>query len=90
MDTAPFFYRKSVQKWGFRLLVALCIILFSLDAIILERYSYFSKDGGIQSIDGHALFYSGIGFIGSLLLIFIARILKFLLSVRETYYHDDF
>ena len=66
------------------------MILFLIDLFVLDRYSYFSKNGGLYGIDGTVIFYSGIGFVGVVLLIGISKILNRLLSVSETYYNDDF
>ena len=90
MTPTPFFNRSNVRKWCWRVLIGLATLLFGLDATLLNRYSYFSDHGGIQSIDGSVLFYAGMGLMGCLLLVGIAKGMCWLLGVEETYYHDDF
>jgi len=90
MNSTPFFNRSNVRKWCWRLLIGLATISFVLDAALLKRYSYFSDNGGIQSMDGSVFFYVGMGLLGCLLLIGLAKGMYWALGVEETYYHDDF
>jgi hypothetical protein len=90
METPSFFERQSVKKWSWRLLIGSLTVLFCIDVFVLDRYSKFSKHGGIQSIDGSVFFYVGIAFFGALFLGLVAKILHKLLSAEETYYTNDY
>ena len=90
MKSPSFFERKSVQNWCWRLLILAVLILFGVDALMLHRHSYFSEHGGITAIDGHSLFYVGIGLVGVIILAAVATMLHRIFSVEDTYYTHDF
>ena len=85
----PFFYKSSVRKLCWRLLILFCILPVIYEFLFVKRYSYFAKSG-FESIDGAVTFYALIGLFGSLAFIIISKAIGYFLKVGETYYNDDY
>ena len=83
----PFFYRDSVQKTLFKVLIGVVLIFSGLE-IVIHRHSHFSETG-IQSIDGIFGFYILLGLFGALFFVFLSKGLGTLLKADERYYDGD-
>lgn len=68
-------------RWTIRLLIAICAVLFGLD-FILHRHS-------VHPMDGVGGFYAIYGFVGCVVLVFIAKWLRKILMRPEDYYQAD-
>ena len=72
-----------------RSLISIGLLLVIFEALFLDRYSYFAKEG-LKSLDGFISFYAVLGFLGWFLLIYLCKVLAVMLKIGETYYNDDF
>ena len=80
----------NISRSTFLKIITICCILVTLiDVFILHRHSHFS-DNGLLSIDGLKGFYAGLSFFGTLLIVYISKIIFKLFSANEDYYNDDF
>lgn len=78
-----FFDRSENIKWMLRIFYAICALLVALDFVI-SRYSYYD----IEALPG---FYPVYGFVGCVLLVQVAKLIRHFLMRDEDYYerHAD-
>lgn len=86
-EQKPYFYRDSVKKALWIILIGSCILPIVLE-LFLHRHSHFAKSG-LQSMDGVFGFYALLGFFGCSILILIAKGLGLFLKTDERYYDGD-